>query len=68
MIETRKHYAEANVEITVVYDDGPESLTYVLVATEEGTAEFNLTPADLNGLTSVLYEAQAAKHRHNLSF
>ncbi|MEU3825203.1 hypothetical protein AB0F36_07735 [Streptomyces sp. NPDC029080] len=68
MIETRKHYAQDNVEITVVYDEEPDSLTYVLVATEDTTAEFNLPPADLSGLTRILAEAQAAKFRPDLSF
>lgn len=39
------------------------------MATEEGTSEFNLDPADLNGLTQILSEAQMAKIRSNpLSF
>ncbi|MFC9231332.1 hypothetical protein ACFTZI_20600 [Streptomyces decoyicus] len=68
MIETRKQYGTDNVEVTVVYDDQPGSLTYVLATIEESTSEFNLTPTDLAGLTSILNEAQSAKFHASLSF
>jgi hypothetical protein len=63
MTKTRKDYKQGAIQITVIYDDEPDSDTYVQIKGAEEVVDFDLTVADLNALGQMLAESGAAKYR-----
>jgi hypothetical protein len=64
MTKTRKDYKQGAIHITVIYDDQPDSDTYVQIKGADDVVDFDLTAADLNALNQMLAESGAAKYQH----
>ncbi|MFJ7907526.1 hypothetical protein [Kitasatospora sp. NPDC096204] len=64
MTETRKQYTRvadaAEFAATVIYDDKPDSQTYLMISAQSGVLEVLLTDTDVRALVRMLSEAEYA--------
>ncbi|MGW3232448.1 hypothetical protein [Kitasatospora sp. NPDC001095] len=64
MTETRKQYTRAsdtaNFAATVIYDNKPDSQTYLMISAPSGVLEVLLADEDVRALVRMLSEAEYA--------